>query len=292
MKDFSFWEEYEGTPEGSGRSEKMWLKNPDTDQIGLFKFKKDNLTTDHISECIAFDLANLIGIPCARFEVGTYKGREGSMSYNIVTHKKQILIEGIYCISLQYNHFDAETLVDLESGDRYSLEMIKKALEPFGLFSDFLPILIFDFLIGNTDRHQSNWALIMEDGKVQLSPLYDNSSSLCAYVSESKIDRYLGKDLMLWKSLIDTKSKSIIRITCQDKKQPTHLEMVKYVMENYYDQTIDVATKIESTITKEAIEASIEKYKEILSTKKRNLIKRYLFSKTQLLREIYKGEAL
>ncbi len=25
MKDFSFWEEYEGTPEGSGRSEKIWL---------------------------------------------------------------------------------------------------------------------------------------------------------------------------------------------------------------------------------------------------------------------------
>lgn len=23
MKDFSFWEEYEGTPEGSGRSEKI-----------------------------------------------------------------------------------------------------------------------------------------------------------------------------------------------------------------------------------------------------------------------------
>lgn len=44
-------------------------------------------------------------------------------------------------------------------------------------------------------------------------------------------------------------------------------------MEYYYDQTIDVATKIELTITKEAIEASIEKYKEILSTKKKNLIK-------------------
>lgn len=41
MKDFSFWEEYEGSSEGSGRSEKIWLQNPDTGQIGLFKFKKD-----------------------------------------------------------------------------------------------------------------------------------------------------------------------------------------------------------------------------------------------------------
>ena len=41
MKDFSFWEKYDGASEGSGRSEKIWLLNPDTDQIGLFKFKKD-----------------------------------------------------------------------------------------------------------------------------------------------------------------------------------------------------------------------------------------------------------
>ena len=149
MKDFSFWEEYEGTPEGSGRSEKIWLINPDTGQTGLFKFKKDISTTDHVSECIAYDLANIIGIPCAKFEVGLYKGREGSMSYSIVDNKEETLIEGIYCISLQYEHFDTETLMDSKTKDKYSLEMIQKALEPLGLFYDFLPVCIFDFLIGN-----------------------------------------------------------------------------------------------------------------------------------------------
>lgn len=289
MKDFSFWEEYEGTPEGSGRSEKIWLINPDTNQTGLFKFRKDNSTTDHASECIACDLANLIGIPCAKFEVGNYKGREGSMSYNIITHKKQILVEGIYCISLQYSHFNAETLMDTGTGDRYSLEMIRNALEPFDLFSNFLPILIFDFLIGNTDRHQSNWALIMEGKKVQFSPLYDNSSSLCAYVSEGKIDQYLGNDLMLWNSLIDTKSKSIIRIACHDKKRPTHLEMVRYVKEKYYGETIGIVGKIESIMTEDAINVIMNRYKEVLSVKKRNLITKYLLSKKQLLGEVYSG---
>ena len=50
--------EYEGAAEGSGRSEKLWLTNPDTGQIGLFKFKKGTSTTDHVSKCIAYDLAN------------------------------------------------------------------------------------------------------------------------------------------------------------------------------------------------------------------------------------------
>lgn len=97
---------------------------------------------------------------------------------------------------------------------------------------------------------------------------------------------------MLWKSLIDTKSKSIIRITCQDKKQPAHSEIVRYVRQNYYEQTIDVVTKIESVITEKMLDAIMDKYKDLLSMAKINLIKKYLLSKAQLLREIYRGETL
>ncbi len=118
MKDFSFWMEYEGASEGSGRSEKLWLMNPDTGQSGLFKFKKDLTTTDHVSECIAYDLADLIGLSCVRFEIGAYRGREGSMSYNIVAHEGMTLIEGIYCISLKYRGFDGELLLDVETGEK------------------------------------------------------------------------------------------------------------------------------------------------------------------------------
>ena len=90
MKDFSFWEEYEGASEGSGRSEKIWLQNPDTDQTGLFKFKKDAGTTDHVSECIAYEIAQVLGtVPCAKFELGMYHGREGSMVYDVIQESSQ-----------------------------------------------------------------------------------------------------------------------------------------------------------------------------------------------------------
>lgn len=289
MKDFSFWEKYDGASEGSGRSEKIWLLNPDTDQIGLFKFKKDIYTTDHVSECIAYELAKLLDIPCAKFELGTYQGREGSMSYNIVDREGAILIEGIYCISAIYN-FDAERLIDVETGEKYSLEMIRKVLEPLELFDSFLPLLVFDFLIGNTDRHQSNWALILENGKLSLSPLYDNSSSLCAYVKEDRIKQYLGKDMLLWKSLVDTKSRSIIRITGHDKKAPTHLEMLKFLKKQYYRETKDIVKTMEERISEEAVCIILDKYKESLSEEKRALIKKYILAKVELLKNVYKKE--
>lgn len=290
MKDFSFWVEYEGAAEGSGRSEKLWLMNPDTGQTGLFKFKKDIETTDHVSECIAYDLANLIGLSCAKFEVGSYKGREGSMSYNIVDHEGITLIEGIYCISLMYPGFDESLLMDTETGKKYSLDMIKEVLKPWGLFEDFLPILLFDFLIGNTDRHQSNWALVLDKEVLSISPLYDNSSSLCAYVKETKIKNYLGNDKVLWRSLIDTKSKSLVRITSNDVKQPTHLAMVEFLQKNYYKQTIEIEKRIETFVTEENVYDILNKYEEVLTEERKALIGKFILSKVRLLKKVYEKQ--
>ena len=290
MKDFSHWKEYEGASEGSGRSEKLWLINPDTNQTGLFKYKKDAETTDHVSECIASDIAGLIGIPCAKFEIGMYNERAGSISYNIVEHEGAALIEGIYGISLVYNNYDSEKLMDIKTGEKYSLEMIEKVLNKFELFENFLSIVVFDYLIGNTDRHQSNWAFLMKDKNITLSPLYDNSSSLCAYVSESRIDQYLGKDQLLWKSLVDTKSKSLIRITVNDKKLPTHTEILRFIKKNYFDQTKIITDRIEKFVTEANICDILYKYDEVLSEKRKILIKKYLLSKIQIMDTIYKGK--
>lgn len=291
MKDFSFWVEYEGTSEGSGRSEKIWLQNPDTNQTGLFKFKKDVGTTDHISECIAYKIAQLLGLPCAKFELGMYRGREGSMSYNIIEKPNQILIEGIYFITLIYPGYNPELLIDNDTQHRYSIEMVKNSIKRFVPIESFLKMLMFDYLIGNSDRHQNNWAILLEENTMKWSPLYDNSSSLCAYISEEQVANYLGKDKNRWNSLVDTKSKSLLRCKVSDEKRPTYLNVLKYIKENYYAETFCFAEKIISMMTEEQICDILEQYSAIeLSDNKKILISKYLLAKIQIMKEVYFGE--
>jgi len=291
MKDFSFWEEYKGTSEGSGRSEKIWLQNPDTGQTGLFKFKKDEGTTDHISECIAYDLSRLLDIPCAKFELGTYNGREGSISYNIIQSNDENLIEGIYFISSLYPGYDSEKFIDTKTQNKYSIEMILKSIKGIVPIDDFMKMLIFDYLIGNSDRHQSNWAMISYNGNMKWSPLYDNSSSLCAYVAEGQIKSYLGKDKVRWNSLVDTKSKSLIRCKEIDTNRPTHLEVLYYIKNNYYKETYEFVEKVGRLMTESNISDIVGKYlSNELSEDRKLLIQKYLLWKVKKMKEVYFGK--
>lgn len=161
-------------------------------------------------------------------ELGKYNSRFGTLSYRI-NKEDENLIEGIQLINKYYPYYNGEILYDSERDEYYSLEMILFSLQEYEFQKQFLNIPVFDFLIGNTDRHQSNWAVLRRDKKFKLCPIYDNGSSLCCYVPESQIDGYLGNDKRKLRALIDTKSKSRIRVNKRIKKEPTHLEVLNFL---------------------------------------------------------------
>ena len=284
MKDFSSWKEYTGASEGSGRSEKVWLVNPENDDIGLFKFTKTEETTEHISEKVATELAQLIGIECMKVDIGVYDSRIGSLSYKINVDDEN-LIEGVRLINKYYPYYNPDTLYDEEKNERYSLEMILGSLQEYDFRMDFLKIVIFDFLIGNTDRHQNNWAILQKDKEMQLCPLYDNGSSLCCYIQEEQIDSYLGNDKVRFGSLVNSKSTSRISIDKHRKKEPTHLQVLIYLRDHYYDDIIDMITKISYTINKDSVGRILDAYEGAMSEKRITLIKRFLIEKVKLMSE-------
>lgn len=287
IKDFSSWEKYEGAFEGSGRSEKIWLVNPENNDIGLFKFPKSIYTTEHLSEKIAADIAKLINVKCMVVEIGRYKERIGSLSYRI-NKDDEILVEGIQLINKYYPFYKPEILYDEKNKEYYSLEMILNSLGEYKFQRDFLKIPIFDFLIGNTDRHQNNWAILKKDEDVKLCPLYDNGSSLCCYITDNNIKGYLGNDKLKFNSLVDTKSISRIRIDKKLKKEPTHLNVVRFLKENYYYDIIDIVQKTIDNVTEENIDKILIQYIDLMSKDRIILIKKFLIAKVNLLKKEFK----
>ena len=282
IRDYNSWVEYKGASEGSGRSEKVWLVNPINGDIALFKFTKSVHTTEHLSEKIATEIAQLINIECMKVKIGVYNSRVGSLSYKI-NKDAENLIEGIRLINKYYPSYNPNLLYDAERGEYYSLEMILNSLKEYNFQREFFKIPIFDFLIGNTDRHQNNWAILQSDKGNRLCPLYDNGSSLCCYIQESKIEGYLGNDKAKFQSLVDSKSTSRIRINKNVKKEPTHLEILKYLKENYYNDVINIIKTIKNNINENSIDGILVKYTDIMSEKRKVLIKKFLIEKVKLM---------
>ena len=121
------------------------------------------------------------------------------MSYNLIDNELEKnehinLLEGIVFIENKYPYYDKDKLEDVYTKTKYSVQMIKNSLRGILDMSEFYKIIIFDILIGNSDRHHSNWAILTRGSvykttenmfdiiiNYSLCPLYDNGSSLCAY---------------------------------------------------------------------------------------------------------------
>ena len=74
LMDFDQWIKPKDLSEASGTSEKMWLRSPDGEKTGLFKFPKvqdypgrpESISTEHISEWIASQIGERLDVTCAK----------------------------------------------------------------------------------------------------------------------------------------------------------------------------------------------------------------------------------
>ncbi len=173
--------------------------------------------------------------------------------------------------------------------------MINNSLKGIIKFEEILKMVIFDILIGNSDRHHSNWGInyrIIEDeynNSIELydglCPLYDNGSSLCAYEDNNDIEIFF-KDKIKFEALINTKSKSAIG--WENTRPIRQFELLKNIKDNYYDLTIDFIKCIYENINEKSVRNILEQFdNNIISSRMKDLIKLFILERKKRIIDIY-----
>ena len=191
-----------------------------------------------------------------------------------------------------------DKLEDSYSNLKYSVQMLQKSLNGIININELYKIIIFDILIGNSDRHHSNIAIIAKGTiyktqeemldisfNYKLSPLYDNGSSLCSYEDNNNLEIFF-KDKMEFEALVNTKSKSAIG--WENQRPIRHLELLQKIKEHAYDMTINYIEKIKDNINEQNICKILNEFdNEIISEDMKKLIKVYILERKKRMLEIY-----
>lgn len=157
------------------------------------------------AEKISCELAGLLGLPHAHYELATYKGIRGVITKNFISERGEQLMLGNELLEGLMTSLDGANpnIQFIDDVHKIMSEIVIN--KPIG-FSSLLGIktasdffvgyLMFDALISNQDRHNENWGTIVTvKGVKHLAPSYDHGASLARNVSDQeKIDRMNSKD--------------------------------------------------------------------------------------------------
>lgn len=189
---------------------KYLLKFPDPIRE---KGKDLSYINNAISEYISCSIYNIIGISAQKTILGEYIDEKGKQKIACACQDVRKNGEMMYEINkLELSSLDNTHARTLSFS--YMDEIFNKMDDTISkeLLSDFYyKMFIVDAFIGNTDRHNGNWALLQSSDDIRISPVYDCGSSLAPLVDESVVSSDAGVKCAMNTSsvLVDDKGKRI-----------------------------------------------------------------------------------
>lgn len=156
-----------------GTKEKTDLMEPDTERRAMFKEPAEG-SGDIWSEKIASEIGKIIEFDVQEVELAKFDKKYGNIVYYSIDLKEEELKEGADLIKSDEPNFNEWR------NHGYDFQLIEKTLGQYNnkLIIEFLKIIVFDILIGNTDRHSQNWGIVINGNNIRMATAYDNSSSL------------------------------------------------------------------------------------------------------------------
>lgn len=184
--------------------ERWFLKFPKSTKN--FKGNIDiSYSTSPLSEYIGSHIYELIGIPVHQTLLGVKDGKvvvackdfrkNGNIQLldfdsiiNIYDSDLEEKLENLSSSSSQYEIDLDEVIIVMENNPRF--------LELPELKNRFWDMFIVDALIGNNDRNNGNWGILVDSltEKLELAPVYDNGASFSNNSSDNKIIKILTNE--------------------------------------------------------------------------------------------------
>ncbi len=145
----------------------------------MLKFQKQTAfgkRNNHISEFIGSHIFEICGFTSHKTYLGTRDGEEVVACKDFNVFGRQFV---------PFNDVGESTLDQDKEKYQYDYEDIMQMLRDNSKLTNveetvaaFWEVYIMDALIGNFDRHGSNWGFIKENNKYTIAPVFDNGSSL------------------------------------------------------------------------------------------------------------------
>lgn len=238
--DISAWEEQRHYNTGGTRNKCVVINNEDNG-IYFFKasYKKEVLDYEYEywSEIIASQIGGYFGFDVLHYDVAVNNDKMGCLSKSMIDSKRnEALMEG-YKLLIAYDQ-----AYDIKNKSLYTFQLINKALKhgKFDYIHDIVKTIIFDSIIGNGDRHQENWSLIVSANH-RYSQIYDNGSCLGREISEEKIPLFLLENSDKMKSYI---RRGPSEIYWEGKfKKLNHYDLILKLMESGYKAEVEQEIK-------------------------------------------------
>lgn len=212
-----------------GSKRKFWVIDKDGNEylfksiISLDKYGvRQQREGEDWAEKITSELADVLQLPSANYDLATYQGERGVISKNFLKNlniesfpeNQSNLILGNELIENPKIQYKYQPISRVNGVMR---QIIKNKPLQYNSFKNiktashfFTGYLMFDVLISNQDRHSENWGLIQTSaGTYHLSPSFDHAASLGRSEKSEKRNNILyGKDPRVSMESYVTKAKS------------------------------------------------------------------------------------
>ncbi|WP_330548545.1 HipA domain-containing protein [Bacilliculturomica massiliensis] len=162
------------------------------------KNKAMSYSNSCISEYLACHIFQLLGIPTQETILGTYTDKRGKEK--IVVACRDFTTDGKKL--MEFAHLKNTCIDSEQNGYGTELTSILKAIEEQTLISPqylrtfFWEQFIADALLGNFDRHNGNWGLLIDEQrkKAEIAPVYDCGSCLYPQLDVEGMEKVLNSE--------------------------------------------------------------------------------------------------